>query len=204
MTLQELIDGVFYRVAQNIAEPQAGLYRFYIESWVDDAINRLAESVAKLPHFALLQKNFTGISLSSGIGLLPPTMVIESIPTMGEVLITAGTTATIYPLQYLPHIQDLKFGGRSQEWEYYAIRGNAAASSSGAGAIFVYKGDGIPTSATAVSIRANYYPAKPSSLTGSFTDLPAQLENDLKDMAVMIAREKMGAMQNAEMAAPSA
>lgn len=179
--VQDTVEKVFYRVAKGLSESKAGIYRFEIESMLDNALNRLGDKTADSADYAVLQKTFA-VSLTSGVGALATDCVVRTVsPPRGSVLITGQS----FRCQWLPSIEDLELGGRPTDFLYYTVRGSTN------GAIYVYDGNGTPTTGTTSSVIANYYPVQAA---GTFTNLPVQLQDDLIAILVAMCQEKMGAL----------
>lgn len=189
--VQKLVEKVYLRVVPMLSAERASLYRFEIESMVDDALNILGDRVAESPDFMLLQKTFT-VALTSGAGSFADDSVIpRTIPRQGNVT----ATGTSYSLQFLPSIQDLELGGRPQGFLYYTIRGDTQG-----GAIYVYDYAGSPTSVGSCVIRANYYPKQSA---GALTAVPTELQDELVEILVNMCKEKLGVAPDAVQATPA-
>lgn len=179
--VQNTVEKVFYRVAKGLSESKAGIYRFEIESMIDSALNRLGDKTADSADYAVLQKTFN-VNLSSGVGQLATDCVVRTVaPPRGSVLV-AGQS---FRCQWLGAIEDLEIGGRPTDFLYYTVRGSTN------GAIYIYDGNGTPSTAATCSVIANYYPLQSA---GTFSTLPVQLQDDLIAILVGMCQEKMGAL----------
>lgn len=178
--VEDIVERAYFRVVPTLSKNNRSLFRLEIESMVDAALTRIGDNVADGPDFPVLQKLFSGITVSGGAAALPDALVSRSIFSKGTVL-AAGDT---FFAQFLPSLQDLQLGGRPADFHYYTIRGNAKD-----GTLFLYNGDGTVSTAASVTIRANYYPAQSA---GSLSDLPSQLKEDLIDILVGFCKEKVG------------
>ncbi len=182
ISIAEAVERTFYRMSPGVSESEGKVYRFQIESWIPDALRRLGDSIADdymNADRSLLTKTFP-VTITSGVGPLDPAVNVRTIPRWGVITVATGTTDTTFPLQYLPHLQDLDLP-RSLEFEYYTIHGGTALAS-----IFIRKGDGTATSIATVSLRCGYYP--------TITQVPDQLTDNLVDLLVEIGREKLKLM----------
>lgn len=197
LSVGEAQERAYYRLARQIGEKEAGLARYMVQAWFDDGLRRMADEAAMSSSAPLLHKLISGIAISSGIAIIPSNVIVMTIAPQGTLTLTGGTSSLA--LQYVPMLQDLEMGGRSEDWEYYSILASAAISNA---SIYIRKFDGSVTAATSLTMRAGVYPTKPVSYTASglFVDLPVQLEDNFIDKLVEIGMEKYGSAQMASTA----
>lgn len=195
LNVGEAQERAYYRLARAIGEKEAGLARYMIQSWFDDGLRRMADEASMGSSAPLLHKLISSTTITAGVAAIPSNVIVATIAPQGTVTLNGGTSSLA--CQYVPMLQDLEMGGRSEDWEYYSILAGSSISNA---AIHVRKFDGSITGAASLNIRAGVYPTKPSpyTISGTFVDLPVQLEDNFIDKLVEIGMQKMG-MGNAAM-----
>jgi hypothetical protein len=182
ITIKELCETVFHRIARSTSQEIASLFIFQIESWIPQACQDLAELAldAKSSVSEYLTKTYT-ITPAAGLFSLTP-----STDLMYESLKRATLTHadSDFPLVYLPDPQDLYYP-QPNVFIYYALD-----RSTGARVIRTQDTNGdLDTLTTNLTIRnAIFVPV--IGATAGATTLPEQLNNDLVELLVKVALEK--------------
>lgn len=186
ITTAQYVERVWYDLSKGNPEIQAGVYRSAIESALPQALNDLAELIAKSdpPTRALLQSDFS-FTLSSGEAVLSgnPTLIPRYIAQSGYVTLSGLTE----PLCWVPHRADLtasRLPSSQTDYNFYTVAD---------GKIIVRTNTGAIPSATALTVMGSYVP--------TISQVPdGQLVDELVGIGVAIAREGQNKVEEAEKA----
>lgn len=182
ITIKELTEKVFYRIAQSTSQELANLYVFQIESWIPQACQDLAELAlsAKSSVAEYLSKTYT----------LTPVAGIFSLSAATDMLYESLSRSTVthadsdFPLVYLPDPVDLYYP-QPPVYIYYALD-----RTTGGRVIRTQDTDGnLDTLTTDLTIRNAIFVPVVGATSGA-TTLPDQLIDEFTSLLVNIALQK--------------